>query len=294
MDSATALHTTGGGEGSIPPELPGGNESIAADRLQPAADNGSNGIVDVSAGRDVAESSQGSTDEAGDAPCRTSTSPSADTAPKGANDTVSDDTASLAEKSVAATARTSEEAVSGAGATDGEIGTEPAPAVHTVETDEAEGRDEATAADLKREGNELFKAGRMEEALALYDEAVAVAPLRAEGAPKLAALHANRAACLLSLGRHEECIAACDDCLDLDPRYVKAMLRRVKALEKLDMLEEAQQGEPITLRGVCALAGTPRIASADCQTTGVVMNDTDNDGSDIHVSVLTLQTTRTF
>ncbi|CAE7926462.1 TTC1 [Symbiodinium sp. KB8] len=117
---------------------------------------------------------------------------------------------------------------------------EAAPDV-TEEEDDAAGRSESEADSLKAEGNKLFSKGAAEEALALYEEAIAVAPLRPALAKKRAAYHANRAACLLQLERFEEAIAACDDCLDLDPSYLKAMLRRVTALEKLGMLEEAQQ-----------------------------------------------------
>ncbi len=128
----------------------------------------------------------------------------------------------------------------------------------TEEEDDAAGRSESEADSLKAEGNKLFSKGAAEEALALYEEAIAVAPLRPALAKKRAAYHANRAACLLQLERFEEAIAACDDCLDLDPSYLKAMLRRVTALEKLGMLEEAQQGERRTSRSNGAEAAGAR------------------------------------
>ena len=49
----------------------------------------------------------------------------------------------------------------------------------------------------------------------------------------------NRAACLLRLGRTEESIDECTQAVTLSPTYVKALLRRAEALEKLDKLEEA-------------------------------------------------------
>ena len=113
----------------------------------------------------------------------------------------------------------------------------------TEEEDAAAGRSEEEADRLKAEGNSRFSAGEPEAALSLYEEAVAAAPLRPALAGKRAAYHANRAACLLRLERFEQCVAACDDCLDIDPGYVKAMLRRVTALERLGMVDEALQGE---------------------------------------------------
>lgn len=49
----------------------------------------------------------------------------------------------------------------------------------------------------------------------------------------------NRAACLLRLGRTEESVDDCTQAVTLSPTYVKALLRRAEALEKLDKLEEA-------------------------------------------------------
>lgn len=104
----------------------------------------------------------------------------------------------------------------------------------------------AEAAEAKERGNALFAAGDFEGALALYEDAIAMAMEGVTGlasAPLGAAVfHANRAACLMKLERFEECIEACDDALDIDESYLKAMLRRAAALEKLDKLDEAVQG----------------------------------------------------
>jgi len=49
----------------------------------------------------------------------------------------------------------------------------------------------------------------------------------------------NRAACRLALKHYHYVIDDCSQALELDHRYVKAYLRRAKAFEKLDKLEEA-------------------------------------------------------
>jgi tetratricopeptide (TPR) repeat protein len=105
--------------------------------------------------------------------------------------------------------------------------------------------DPAAALRLKEEGNTLFREGKPEEALERYREAVALSPTReGEGdvagfAAHRAAFHSNAAACLLSLGRFEECIEECDLALDLDETYTKAALRRAQALEGLEKWADA-------------------------------------------------------
>lgn len=55
----------------------------------------------------------------------------------------------------------------------------------------------------------------------------------------LAVYHSNRAACLLHLGRYEESINDCDIALLVNPKYAKALIRRMTAYEKTDRTEEA-------------------------------------------------------
>jgi len=55
----------------------------------------------------------------------------------------------------------------------------------------------------------------------------------------LAVYHSNRAACLLHLGRYEESINDCDIALFANPKYSKALIRRMTAYEKTDRTEEA-------------------------------------------------------
>lgn len=53
------------------------------------------------------------------------------------------------------------------------------------------------------------------------------------------ACHSNRAVCFLKLGKHDETIKECTKALELNPSYMKALLRRAEAHEKLEHYDEA-------------------------------------------------------
>jgi len=55
----------------------------------------------------------------------------------------------------------------------------------------------------------------------------------------LAVYYSNRAACLLHLGRYAEAVNDCDVALLVNPRYAKALIRRMNAYEKTERTEEA-------------------------------------------------------
>lgn len=74
----------------------------------------------------------------------------------------------------------------------------------------------------KEEGNTAFKAGRYEEAVKRYSEAIQLNPRKA-------VYFSNRAMAHLKLGRYTAAEADCDDALELDPTLVKALLRRGSA-----------------------------------------------------------------
>ncbi|XP_057472830.1 uncharacterized protein LOC130761087 [Actinidia eriantha] len=91
----------------------------------------------------------------------------------------------------------------------------------------------------KLEGNRLFRAGQYEEALSQYGLALQVAPDMPSSVEMLSMCHANRALCFLKLGKYEDTIKYCTKALELNPNYVKALLRRGEAHEKLEHFEEA-------------------------------------------------------
>ncbi|XP_073155885.1 uncharacterized protein [Henckelia pumila] len=93
--------------------------------------------------------------------------------------------------------------------------------------------------DAKLEGNSLFKAGQYEEALAKYEFAIQIVQDVLSSTEIRSICHANRAACFSKLGNHEETIKECTKALELNPTYMKAVLRRAEAHEKLEHYEES-------------------------------------------------------
>jgi len=88
----------------------------------------------------------------------------------------------------------------------------------------------------KDEGNEAFKAGKLQEAHKLYSEALEIDPLNKSTNAKL---YFNRATVVAKLKRLEDSIKDCSSALDLDPKYLKALLRRAKSHLDLEQFEEA-------------------------------------------------------
>ncbi|KAI3985705.1 hypothetical protein MKX01_030619 [Papaver californicum] len=95
------------------------------------------------------------------------------------------------------------------------------------------------ASDAKTEGNKLFGSGQYEDALLRYELALQVAADMPASIEIRSICHANRAACFSNLGRYEETIKECNKALELNPAYMKALIRRGEAHEKLEHFEEA-------------------------------------------------------
>ncbi|CAL9695980.1 unnamed protein product [Knipowitschia caucasica] len=94
--------------------------------------------------------------------------------------------------------------------------------------------DKAQAA--KNKGNKYFKAGKYENAIQCYTEAISLCPTEKKN--DLSTFYQNRAAAYEQLSKWTEVIQDCTQAVELNPRYIKALFRRAKALEKLDNKKE--------------------------------------------------------
>jgi len=90
---------------------------------------------------------------------------------------------------------------------------------------------------LKNEGNRKFKEEDFVMALKIYTEALNKCPL---AFPKdRAILYSNKSAAEMKLGELSVAIEDCGRAVELDPSYVKALLRRAQMYETTDKLDEA-------------------------------------------------------
>eukprot|EP00803_Ostreobium_quekettii_P006418 evm.model.scf_3710.1 EVM.evm.TU.scf_3710.1 scf_3710:4658-7154(+) len=121
----------------------------------------------------------------------------------------------------------------------GEEGSGEVAAFHDPEelTDE-EKRFVEDAERRKQEGNAFYGQGKYEEAKACYSQALELAP---DVCSCRAVYYANRAACELKLEQHKDAAKDCTEALKLDKKYLKALLRRSEAYERIDELDRAYE-----------------------------------------------------
>nr|XP_033789026.1 sperm-associated antigen 1 [Geotrypetes seraphini]XP_033789027.1 sperm-associated antigen 1 [Geotrypetes seraphini]XP_033789028.1 sperm-associated antigen 1 [Geotrypetes seraphini] len=97
-----------------------------------------------------------------------------------------------------------------------------------------------TAAELKSEGNELFKKGQFGEAVLKYSEAIEkLKSLEGNNPEDISILYSNRAACYLKDGNYNVCIEDCSRALELQPFFLKPLLRRAIAYESIERYRQA-------------------------------------------------------
>lgn len=93
------------------------------------------------------------------------------------------------------------------------------------------------ASELKKKGNDVFKAGDYLESIKIYTDALKLFPLACT--EERAMLYCNRAAAKIKLERTKSAIDDCTKAIELNDKYVRAYLRRGKLYEQTDKLDES-------------------------------------------------------
>ncbi|XP_005376309.1 PREDICTED: tetratricopeptide repeat protein 1 [Chinchilla lanigera] len=96
-------------------------------------------------------------------------------------------------------------------------------------------REESTK--LKEEGNEQFKKGDYVDAESSYTHALQMCPACFQKDRSI--LFSNRAAARMKQDKKEMAISDCSKAIQLNPSYIRALLRRAELYEKMDKLDEA-------------------------------------------------------
>merc|ERR1712118_616449 len=97
--------------------------------------------------------------------------------------------------------------------------------------------DPAKAEEHRQKGNDFFKAQKWVEAKQEYDEGI-------RRNPKDAKLYSNRAACLNKLGAAPDSLKDLDECLKLDPTFVRAQGTGSRAHEGVPQGSEGLRSGP--------------------------------------------------
>ncbi|NXE48376.1 TTC1 protein, partial [Casuarius casuarius] len=90
---------------------------------------------------------------------------------------------------------------------------------------------------LKEKGNEQFKKGDYGEAEDSYTRALCICPACFQ--KDRAILFSNRAAAKMKQDKTEAALNDCSKAVELDPNYIRALLRRAELYEKTEKLDEA-------------------------------------------------------
>ncbi|GMI85194.1 Phox2, CLUMPED CHLOROPLASTS 1 [Hibiscus trionum] len=102
------------------------------------------------------------------------------------------------------------------------------------------------ANELREEGNIKYQSKDYVAALQLYDNALRLVP---KNHPDRAVFHSNRAACLMQMKPvdYDAVIAECNMAIQVQPLFVRALLRRARAFEAVGKYEMAMEDVQILL-----------------------------------------------
>lgn len=101
------------------------------------------------------------------------------------------------------------------------------------------------SAKLKEEGNEQFKRGDYIEAESSYSQALQMCPSCFQ--KDRSVLFSNWAAARMKQDKKEMAISDCSKAIQLNPTYIRAILRRAELYEKTDKLDEALEDYKLIL-----------------------------------------------
>lgn len=104
-------------------------------------------------------------------------------------------------------------------------------------TDDQKAERQIIAEELKRQGNEAFKAQNYELSIEKYSEGLRTCPL--SFSKQRSVLHCNRSAAKMKIGRFKSAVKDCDKSIELDDAYTKAYVRRAQSYESTKKYDEA-------------------------------------------------------
>lgn len=104
-------------------------------------------------------------------------------------------------------------------------------------SDEEKERLKNEAEEVKEKGNQQFKLGEYRESAISYTLALRTCPLSYSN--ERSKLYSNRAASKMKLGLSKSAIEDCNQALELNPSFIRALWRRSILLESTDKLDEA-------------------------------------------------------
>jgi len=91
------------------------------------------------------------------------------------------------------------------------------------------------AINLKNDGNKCYKSANNKEAIALYTRALNICPAIYKNDRSI--LYANRAAARISIEKKDEALLDCNKAIELNPDYLRAIMRRAQLYRKMDNLD---------------------------------------------------------
>ena len=95
------------------------------------------------------------------------------------------------------------------------------------------------ANEAKEEGNSCFRVKDYDNAISMYSRAIVLCPTDDEHNETLAVFYGNRAAAYFAVDEYECVVDDCSSALELNADYVKVLMRRSQAYEKLSKQEDA-------------------------------------------------------